>query len=375
MVFWHPKGWATFQEIISYMRRALKNNAYLEVAAPQIISKVLWEKSGHWQKFRDNMFTTSDADNNIFCVKPMNCPGHILIYNQGLKSYRDLPLKYGEFGICHRNECSGTLHGLMRIRQFTQDDAHVFCTEEQIQDEVSKLIDLVYKTYKDFGFSEIIVKLATRPEERIGEDYVWDLAEQALEIALNNKNISWMLSPGEGAFYGPKIELSLKDSLDRVWQLGTIQVDFSMPERLGAQYVAEDGSKKTPVMIHRAILGSIERYVGILLEHYAGALPLWLSPVQVVVMNITDNQADYAKQIADDLRKQGFRVEADIRNEKVGFKIRWHTMQKIPYLFIVGDREKQDGTVSVRKRSGEDIGSMLLKDISEKLRADVDNYK
>jgi threonyl-tRNA synthetase len=359
MAFWHAKGWTIYQTIMQYMRAKLHQYDYQEINAPLMMDRSVWEKTGHWDKFGEHIFTTH-SENREYCIKPMNCPGHLLIFNQGLKSYRDLPLKMGEFGLCHRNEFSGTLHGLMRIREFTQDDAHVFCTEDQLQDEIIELIDIVYETYNDFGFEDIIVRLATRPEKRIGADESWQQAEKALAIALDNKKINWSLAPGEGAFYGPKIEFHLKDCLDRVWQCGTIQVDFSMAERLGAQYVAEDGARKTPIIIHRAILGSIERFIGILLEHYAGKLPYWLSSEQVVVMNITDKQIDYVKEIVKELKLQGIRAKADLRNEKIGFKIREHTLQRIPYLLVIGDRELEDKTVNVRTREGENLGAMKL---------------
>ncbi len=367
MVFWHDKGYKIYQAVIAYMRKALWDNDYQEVAAPQILDKSLWEKSGHWSKFGNaNMFIT-ESENRTYVIKPMNCPGHIQIFNQGLKSYRDLPYKTGEFGICHRNEASGTLHGLMRIRQFTQDDAHIFCTEEQLQDEIVKLIELTYKIYGDFGFTGFLVRLATRPEQRIGEDEDWTRAEKALEFALDKQGIEWEFAPGEGAFYGPKIEFHLRDCIDRVWQCGTIQVDFAMPGRLGAQYVAENGERKVPVMIHRAILGSIERFVGILLEHYAGHLPMWLAPVQAVIMNITDSQADYVRETTQKLKNLGFRVISDLRNEKIGFKIREHTIARVPYLLVVGEREMAANQVAVRTQSGEDLGVMSLDEFKFKL--------
>ncbi|QJD31100.1 threonine--tRNA ligase [Methylococcus geothermalis] len=362
MVFWHPKGWTLWQEIEQYMRRVFRDNGYQEIRTPLVVSKTLWERSGHWEKFSDEMFTTASEERD-YAIKPMNCPCHVQVYNQGLKSYRDLPLRLAEFGSCHRNELSGALHGLMRVRGFTQDDAHIFCTEEQIQDEVSRFIDLLFKVYADFGFSDVLIKLSTRPEKRVGSDEVWDKAEHALETALNAKGLAWDLQPGEGAFYGPKIEFSLKDCLDRVWQCGTIQVDFSMPDRLGASYVAEDGARHVPVMLHRAILGSMERFVGILTEHYAGHYPLWLAPVQAVVINITDRQADYAERIAQEFVSKGFRVTADLRNEKVGFKIREHSMQRVPYLLIVGDREVDAGSVSLRTQDGKDHGSFGIGDL------------
>ncbi|NIP72268.1 MAG: threonine--tRNA ligase [Gammaproteobacteria bacterium] len=370
MVFWHDKGWQIYLIIEEYIRRKLRAAGYTEVHTPQVVDRSLWEKSGHWEKFRDDMFTT-ESENRDYAIKPMNCPCHVQIYNQGLKSYRDLPLRMAEFGSCHRNEPSGTLHGLMRVRSFTQDDAHIFCTEDQIQDEVSAFIDLLFEVYRDFGFEEVIVKLSTRPEQRVGSDEVWDKAEHALERALNTKGLDWDLQPGEGAFYGPKIEFSLRDCLERVWQLGTIQVDFSMPGRLGAEYVAEDGGRRTPVMLHRAILGSLERFIGILIEHYAGALPLWLAPVQAVVMNITDRQAPYAEKVQEFLKNKGFRVDSDLRNEKIGFKIREHTIRKVPYLLIVGDREVESGSVAVRTRGGEDLGSMSLDELDRRLTAET----
>ncbi|AAU93168.1 threonyl-tRNA synthetase [Methylococcus capsulatus str. Bath] len=365
MVFWHPKGWILWQEIEQYMRRVFRDNGYQEIRTPLVVARTLWERSGHWEKFSDEMFTTASEERD-YAIKPMNCPCHVQVYNQGLKSYRDLPLRLAEFGSCHRNELSGALHGLMRVRGFTQDDAHIFCTEEQIQDEVSRFIDLLFKVYADFGFSEVQIKLSTRPEKRVGSDEVWDKAEHALETALNAKGLAWDLQPGEGAFYGPKIEFSLKDCLDRVWQCGTIQVDFSMPDRLGATYVAEDGARHVPVMLHRAILGSLERFVGILTEHYAGQYPLWLAPVQAVVLNITDRQADYAREVAQEFVSKGFRVIADLRNEKVGFKIREHSMQRVPYLLIVGDKEVEAGSVSLRTRDGKDHGSFGIGDLVAK---------
>ncbi len=370
MIFWHDHGWIIYQQVKQYVRDKLRAHGYQEVNTPILADRVLWEKSGHWEKFRDDMFIT-ESEKRIFAIKPMNCPCHIQIYNQGLKSYRDLPLRMAEFGSCHRNEPSGTLHGLMRVRGFTQDDAHIFCTEEQIQGEVSDFIDLLYEVYRDFGFDEVIIKLSTRPEQRVGSDEIWDKAEHALERALNEKGLAWDLQPGEGAFYGPKIEFSLKDCLGRVWQCGTIQVDFNMPARLDASYVAEDGSKQVPVMLHRAILGSLERFIGILIEHYAGAMPLWLAPVQAVVMDITDRQAEYVKKVEKTLRDAGLRAESDLRNEKIGFKIREHTLQKVPYLLIVGDREVEQNTVAVRTRTGEDLGAMSLEDLTARLTAEV----
>ncbi len=369
MVFWHPNGWAIYQQIEQYIRRLLQEHDYVEVRTPQIVDRSLWERSGHWEKFSAGMFTTH-SENRDYAVKPMNCPCHVQIFNQGLTSYRDLPLRMAEFGSCHRNEPSGTLHGLMRVRNFVQDDAHIFCTEAQIQAEVSGFIDLLYKVYADFGFNEVIIKLSTRPESRVGSDEVWDKAEHALERALNNKALPWDLQPGEGAFYGPKIEFSLKDCLDRVWQCGTIQVDFSTPGRLGAHYIAEDGSRQVPVMLHRAILGSLERFIGILIEHHAGKMPLWLAPVQVVVMNITDKQSDFVKKVAETLKERGFRVKSDLRNEKIGFKIREHTLQRVPYLLVVGDKEVEEQTIAVRTRSGEDLGSMALSVLLGRLDAE-----
>ena len=370
MVFWHDNGWLVYQRIEQYIRDKLRKHGYQEVHTPQVVDRVLWEKSGHWDKFHDMMFTTA-SENRDYAVKPMNCPCHIQIFNQGLKSYRDLPLRMAEFGSCHRNEPSGTLHGLMRVRNFTQDDAHIFCTEDQIQDEVAAFIDLLYEVYADFGFKEILVKLSTRPEQRVGSDEVWDKAEKALEQALNTKGLEWDLQPGEGAFYGPKIEFSLKDCIGRIWQCGTIQVDFSMPGRLGAEYVAEDGSKHTPVMLHRAILGSLERFIGILIEEYAGKFPLWLAPVQAVVMGITDRQSEYVANIAKSLQEKGFRVNADLRNEKIGFKIREHTLQKVPYLLVAGDREMENSTVAVRTQSGEDLGESSIDDFIQKIEQEI----
>ncbi len=370
MVFWHPNGWTIYQVIEQYMRQVQIDNGYQEIKTPQVVDRSLWERSGHWDKFHEMMFTTS-SENRDYAVKPMNCPCHVQVFNQGLRSYRDLPLRLAEFGSCHRNEPSGTLHGLMRVRNFTQDDAHIFCSEDAIQEEVAIFIDLLYSVYKDFGFDDIILKLSTRPEQRVGSDEVWDQSEAALESALNATGLKWDLLPGEGAFYGPKIEFSLKDCIGRVWQCGTIQVDFSMPGRLDAQFVAEDGSRQTPVMLHRAILGSFERFIGILVENYAGAMPVWLSPVQLVVLNITDNQAEYAEKVAKTLKESGFRVNADLRNEKIGFKIREHTIQKVPYQLIVGDKEMESGTVAVRTLSGEDLGSMDMNTLVELLQVEV----
>ncbi|MBQ77676.1 MAG: threonine--tRNA ligase [Cellvibrionales bacterium] len=359
MVFWHPRGWALYQVIEQYMREVQNSNGYEEIKTPLVVDRSLWERSGHWDKFSDNMFTI-ESESRDYAVKPMNCPCHVQVFNQGLKSYRDLPMRIAEFGSCHRNEASGTLQGLMRVRGFVQDDAHIFCAENAIQEEVSVFIDLLYSVYKDFGFDDVLVKLSTRPEQRVGDDAIWDKAEQALELALNNKGLDWDLLPGEGAFYGPKIEFSLRDCIGRVWQCGTIQVDFSMPGRLDAQYVAEDGSRQVPVMLHRAILGSFERFIGMLIEHYEGKFPVWLAPVQAVIMNITDNQAEFAKNLQKTLSKQGFRVETDLRNEKIGFKIRAHTLSKVPYLLVVGDKEVETATVAVRTLSGEDLGSLSI---------------
>ena len=370
MVFWHDKGWQIYLVVEDYIRKKLREHGYQEVHTPEIIDRSLWEKSGHWDKFGDMIFTTH-SENRDYAIKPMNCPAHVQIYNHGLKSYRDLPLRLAEFGSCHRNEPSGTLHGLMRVRNFVQDDAHIFCSEEQILSEVSAFIDLLFEVYRDFGFEDVLIKLSTRPEKRVGADELWDKAEKSLEDALNHKHLEWELQPGEGAFYGPKIEFSLKDCLDRVWQLGTIQLDFSMPERLGAHYIAEDNSKQVPVMLHRAILGSLERFIGILIEHYAGALPVWLSPVQAVLMNITDKQAEYVEKVAEKLKKQGIRVQIDLRNEKIGFKIREHTLQRIPYLLVVGDREMENAAVAVRKRGGEDLGAMPVDEFVSHLQEDL----
>ncbi len=373
MVFWHERGWRIYQTIQRYMSELWRASGYREIRTPQLVDRSLWEKSGHWEKFHADMFTT-ESEKRTFAVKPMNCPCHIQIYNQGLKSYRDLPLRLAEFGSCHRNEQSGALHGLMRVRGFTQDDAHIFCSEDQIQAEVATFIDLLHKVYADFGFKDIQYKLSTRPANRIGSDEAWDKAEHALEQALNGKNLPWDLQPGEGAFYGPKIEFSLRDSIGRVWQCGTIQVDFSMPGRLGATYIAEDGAKKVPVMLHRAIFGSLERFIGILVEEYAGSFPAWLAPVQAVVLTITDRQADYARQVAAEFNRRGFRVETDLRNEKIGFKIREHTLQRIPYLLVLGDKEAQNATLAVRTRTGEDLGSMTQTAFLDRLTAEVASH-
>ena len=364
MVFWHPKGWTLYQIIVQYMSQVFKDNGYQEVHTPEVMDRTMWEKSGHWDKFGDAMFTTH-SENRDYAVKPMNCPGHVQIFNQGLKSYRDLPLRLAEFGSCHRNEPSGTLHGIMRVRNFVQDDAHIFCTVDQIQSEVSSFIDLTFKVYKHFGFEDIDIKLSTRPEQRVGSDEVWDQAEAALATALDAKGIDWELQEGEGAFYGPKVEFVLKDCLDREWQCGTIQADFSMPDRLDAHYIAEDGSKQIPVMLHRVIVGSIERFTGILIEHYEGAFPSWLAPIQAVVINISQKQEEYTKNVEINLKKQGLRVISDLRNEKIGFKIREHSMQRYPYILVVGDREQENNQVSVRRRGGEDLGSMSLEVLTE----------
>ncbi len=370
MVFWHEKGWIIYQQVEQYIREKLRVNGYGEVKTPQLVDRSLWEKSGHWDKFGAMIFTTH-SENRDYAIKPMNCPCHVQIYNQGIKSYRDLPIRLAEFGSCHRNEPSGTLHGLMRVRNFVQDDAHIFCTEEQIQGEVSTFIDMLFAVYKDFGFEEVIIKLSTRPENRVGDNSVWDKAENALELALNNKNLKWDLQPGEGAFYGPKIEFSLKDCIGRVWQCGTIQVDFSMPGRLGATFIAEDGSKQAPVMLHRAILGSLERFIGILIEQHAGTFPLWLSPVQVMVLDIADRHAEYASEIFNELEKQGIRVKIDLRNEKIGFKIREHSMQRVPYLIIIGDKELEEKRITVRTQKGDDLGSLSVTEFTERLKQDI----
>ena len=370
MVFWHPKGWTLYQIVEQYMRGVFRDNGYQEIRTPQVVDRSLWEKSGHWDKFHSMMFTTH-SENREYAVKPMNCPCHIQVFNQGLKSYRDLPLRLAEFGSCHRNEPSGTLAGIMRVRNFTQDDAHIFCTEAQIQDEVATFLVLLQKVYAEFGFDDILVKLSTRPEQRVGSDEEWDKAEAALEMALQRKGLEFELQPGEGAFYGPKIEFSLRDCLNRVWQCGTIQVDFSMPGRLDATYINEESSKQTPVMLHRAILGSLERFIGILIEHHAGVFPMWLAPQQMVVMNITDAQADYAREVVAELKKNGLRVEADLRNEKITYKIREHSLQRLPYLLIVGDKEVASKQVAVRTRKGEDLGQMPLEALIQRLRGEV----
>ena len=373
LVFWHPHGWTVWQQVEQYMRRIYQDHGYQEVRCPQILDRSLWEKSGHWENYKENMFTTS-SENRDYAIKPMNCPGHVQIFNSGLHSYRDLPLRYGEFGACHRNEPSGALHGIMRVRGFTQDDGHIFCTEAQIQPEVANFIDLLIDVYRDFGFNDIIYKLSTRPPKRVGADETWDVAEKALADALNAKGVAWETLPGEGAFYGPKIEFSLKDSIGRVWQCGTIQVDFSMPGRLGAEYVDEDNTRKTPVMLHRAIVGSMERFIGILIENFAGAMPVWLAPVQVVVMNITGNQAAYTEGVVAQLRQSGLRVQADLRNEKITYKIREHSLQKLPYQIILGDKEMAAQTVAVRTRKGEDLGQMPVQVFIERLQQEVHDF-
>ena len=370
MPFWHPKGWTLYQVIQSYIQQLQRDNNYQEIKTPQLVDYSLWEKSGHASKFSDEMFSVK-SDNRMYAIKPMNCPCHVQVFNQGLKSYRDLPLRIAEFGSCHRYEPSGSMHGLMRVRSFVQDDGHIFCTESQIQSEVADFMQLLFSVYRDFGFDDIILRLSTRPEKRVGEDHLWDNAELALEQALDATGLEWQLQPGEGAFYGPKIEYSLKDCMGRVQQCGTIQVDFFLPKRLGAEYVSEDGTRKTPVMLHRAVLGSFERFIGILIEHYEGKFPVWLAPEQVVVLNITGRQSVYCQNIEESLKNKGFRAISDLRNEKIGFKIREHTIQKVPYLLVVGDKEVQTDTVAVRTRGGEDLGSMSLADFCKHLRRDV----
>ncbi|MFT3850800.1 MAG: threonine--tRNA ligase [Propionivibrio sp.] len=372
MIFWHPKGWSLWQQVEQYMRCVYQNNGYLEVKCPQIIDRSLWEKTGHWQNYRENMFTT-ESEKRDYAIKPMNCPGHVQIFNAGLRSYRDLPLRYGEFGSCHRNEPSGALHGIMRVRGFTQDDGHIFCTEDQIQSEVTAFNALLKRVYADFGFHEIAVKLALRPapDKRLGSDEIWDKAENALREALRASGLSWDELPGEGAFYGPKIEFHIKDSIGRSWQCGTVQVDYSMPGRLGAEYVGEDNARHVPVMLHRAILGSLERFIGILIENWAGALPLWLAPQQAVVLNISEKHADYAEQVAQALRVAGFRAESDLRNEKITYKIREHSLNKLPYQIVVGDKEMAANLVAVRTRGGQDLGQMPIETLIEQLRKEV----
>jgi threonyl-tRNA synthetase len=371
MVFWHPKGWMLWQQIEQYMRNIQFENEYQEIRTPQVLDKELWKQSGHWDNFRENMFITETEDRS-FAIKPMNCPGHVQVFRQGLRSYRDLPMRLAEFGSCHRNEASGALHGIMRVRGFTQDDAHIFCTEDQIQDEVVKFINLLSLVYEDFGFKDILVKLSTRPLKRVGTDAQWDKSESALETALRLARLQWELQPGEGAFYGPKIEFALKDCIGRIWQCGTLQLDFSMPERLGAEYVAEDNTRQIPVMLHRAILGSLERFIGILIEHYAGAFPLWLAPIQVAVLNISKGQAAYVEKVAKELRRNGFRVIQDLRNEKITYKIREHSLQKLPYQIIVGDAEVNANLISVRVRGGQDLGQMSLENLVEHLKREVE---
>jgi threonyl-tRNA synthetase len=370
LIFWHPKGWTIWQQVEQYMRHVYQDNGYQEVKAPQILDRSLWEKSGHWENYKDNMFTT-DSENRAYALKPMNCPGHVQIFRSNMHSYRELPLRYGEFGQCHRNEPSGSLHGMMRVRGFTQDDGHIFCTEDQILDECVAFTALLQKVYRDFGFTEVIYKVATRPEKRVGSDELWDKAEQALIESLKRSGCEYEITPGEGAFYGPKIEYTLKDAIGRPWQCGTIQVDFSMPVRLEAEYVAEDNTRKVPVMLHRAILGSLERFIGMLIENHAGALPLWLAPVQVSILNISEGQSDYAKEIEQSLKKQGFRVQADLRNEKITYKIREHSVQKLPYIVVVGDKERDAKTVAVRARGNVDLGVMSLDDLVGRLNHEV----
>jgi threonyl-tRNA synthetase len=370
MVFWHPRGWALWQQVEQYMRKVYRDNGYSEVRAPQIIDRSLWERSGHWENYKENMFTTA-SENRDYAVKPMNCPGHVQIYKARLHSYRDLPLRYGEFGACHRNEPSGSLHGIMRVRAFTQDDGHIFCTEDQILDECVAFTALLQKVYRDFGFADVIYKVSTRPAKRVGADELWDKGEAALIESLKRSGCAFEISPGEGAFYGPKIEYSLKDALGRVWQCGTMQVDFNMPGRLGAEYVAEDNTRKVPVMLHRAIVGSMERFIGILIEHYAGALPAWLAPVQAVVLNISEHQAAYAAEVAARLKAAGFRVEADLRNEKITYKIREHSLQKLPYQLVVGEKERAANKVAVRTRGGVDLGALDFEVFVERLAAEA----
>ena len=370
MVFWHPRGWVIWQEVEQYMRAKFKEYDYQEVRTPTVLDKTLWEKSGHWQNYRDNMFVTK-SESRDYAVKPMNCPGHIQIFNSSLHSYRDLPLRLAEFGSCHRNEPSGSLHGLMRVRGFTQDDAHIFCAENQVEAEVATFIKMLYEVYTDFGFKDVIVKLSTRPEKRVGTEDAWDMAEAALANAIKANRLAFEYQPGEGAFYGPKIEFTLKDSLGRLWQCGTIQLDPNLPERLGAEYVAEDNSRQRPIMLHRAIVGSMERFLGILIENYAGAMPTWLAPVQAMVLNISDGQADYIRQVVEKLKKNGIRCDFDLRNEKITYKIREHSLQKMPYLLVAGEREMQNGQVAVRTRKGEDLGSMSLEAFIERIQAEI----
>ena len=370
LIFWHPKGWTVWQQVEQYMRHVYQDNGYQEVKAPQILDRTLWEKSGHWDNYKDNMFPT-DSENRHYALKPMNCPGHVQIFRSNMHSYRELPLRYGEFGQCHRNEPSGSLHGMMRVRGFTQDDGHIFCTEDQILDECVAFTALLQKVYRDFGFNEVIYKVATRPEKRVGSDELWDKAEQALIASLERSGCAYEITPGEGAFYGPKIEYTLKDAIGRPWQCGTIQVDFSMPVRLEAEYVAEDNTRKVPVMLHRAILGSLERFIGMLIENHAGALPLWLAPVQIAILNISEGQAEYAQKLEQNLKKQGFRVHADLRNEKITYKIREHSVQKLPYIVVVGDKERDANTVAVRARGNVDLGVMSIDSLVERLQQEL----
>ena len=374
MVFWHPRGWTLWQQVEQYMRRVYQDNGYQEIRCPQILDRSLWERSGHWENYKDNMFTTA-SENRDYAVKPMNCPGHVQVYNSGLRSYRDLPLRYGEFGNCHRNEPSGALHGIMRVRGFVQDDGHIFCTEDQILDECVAYTELLHRVYRDFGFEQILYKVATRPAKRVGDDALWDKAEHALMESLRRSGVEFVIAPGDGAFYGPKIEYTLKDALGRQWQCGTMQVDFNMPQRLGAEYVAEDNTRKHPVMLHRAIVGSLERFIGILIENHAGALPMWLAPVQAMILTITEAQAEYASAVAQTLKKQGFRVECDLRNEKINYKIRENSLQKLPYLLVVGDKERQAGMVAVRARGGLDLGVMSIEAFAERLGQDISQRK
>ncbi|MDX2218658.1 MAG: threonine--tRNA ligase [Burkholderiales bacterium] len=378
LVFWHPKGWVVWQQVEQYMRKVYQDNGYQEIRCPQILDRSLWERSGHWENYKDNMFTT-ESEKRDYALKPMNCPGHIQVFNSDLRSYRDLPLRYGEFGACHRNEASGALHGIMRVRGFTQDDGHIFCTEDQIQPECASFINLLINVYKDFGFTDVIYRLSTRPAKRVGSDEVWDIAEKALADALNAAGVPWEENPGEGAFYGPKIEFSLKDSIGRVWQCGTMQVDFSMPQRLGAEYVAEDNTRKVPVMLHRAIVGSMERFIGILIENHAGALPLWLAPVQVVAMNVTEHQAEYVQAVVAELKAAGIRVQPDLRNEKISYKIREHSLQKVPYQLVIGDKEVQAKTVTARvsdrKGGGENLAPMPVADFVLRLKNEIAERK
>jgi threonyl-tRNA synthetase len=374
MVFWHPKGWALWQQVEQYMRRVYQEHGYQEIRCPQVLDRSLWEKSGHWENYKDHMFTTA-SENRDYAVKPMNCPGHVQVFNSGLRSYRDLPLRYGEFGACHRNEPSGALHGIMRVRGFVQDDGHIFCTEDQILDECIAYTALLHEVYRDFGFTDILYKVATRPAKRVGSDELWDKAEYAVMESLRRSGVEFTIAEGDGAFYGPKIEYTLRDALGRHWQCGTMQVDFFMPQRLGAEFVAEDNARHHPVMLHRAIVGSLERFIGILIENHAGAFPAWLAPVQAVVLSITEGQADYARDVAQALKKQGFRVQADLRNEKIAYKIREHSLQKVPYLLVVGDKERQAGQVAVRARGGVDLGPMALDAFTRHLADDVSNRK